>query len=39
MGQQTIQSYQDLRVWQDAMALAEECYRLTKAFPREVCWL
>jgi four helix bundle protein len=30
-----IKSYRDLRVWQDAMTLAELCYRLTRAFPRE----
>jgi four helix bundle protein len=30
-----IKSYQDLRVWQDAMTLAESCYRLTRQFPRE----
>jgi four helix bundle protein len=30
-----IQSYRDLRVWQEAMNLAEACYRLTAAFPRE----
>ncbi len=30
-----IKSYQDLRVWQDAIALAEACYILTKGFPRE----
>jgi four helix bundle protein len=30
-----ISSYQDLQVWQDAMALAEDCYRLTASFPRE----
>jgi four helix bundle protein len=28
-------SYRDLVVWQAAMALAEECYRLTRSFPRE----
>ena len=28
-----IQSYRDLRVWKEAMNLAEECYRLTKLFP------
>ena len=28
-------SYRDLRVWQDAMTLAELCYRLTRDFPRE----
>jgi four helix bundle protein len=31
----TVQSYRDLVVWQTAMALAEDCYRLTAAFPRE----
>ncbi|HEY5047820.1 MAG TPA: four helix bundle protein [Rhizomicrobium sp.] len=30
-----INSYRDLRVWQDAMTLAENCYVLTKDFPRE----
>jgi four helix bundle protein len=30
-----IESYRDLRVWQDAMQLAEACYRLTATFPRE----
>ena|SRR5580700_2968831 len=30
-----IKSYRDLRVWQDTMALAEQCYRLTRAFPKE----
>jgi four helix bundle protein len=30
-----IQSYQDLRVWQDAMTLAELCYGLTRVFPKE----
>ncbi len=30
-----IQSYRDLRVWQDAMALAVLSYRLTQVFPRE----
>jgi four helix bundle protein len=30
-----INSYQDLRVWQDAMSLTEACYLLTKKFPRE----
>ncbi|BAY20046.1 S23 ribosomal protein (plasmid) [Anabaenopsis circularis NIES-21] len=32
---QSIQSYQDLKVWQEAMNLAEECYRVTKQFPKE----
>ncbi len=31
----TIESYRDLRVWQEAMALAESCYRLTATFPRD----
>lgn len=30
-----IQSYRDLRVWQEAMALAEDCYGLTRRFPRD----
>jgi four helix bundle protein len=30
-----INSYRDLRVWQEAMAVASACYVLTKAFPRE----
>ena len=30
-----IESYRDLRVWQEAMDLAEACYRLTARFPRE----
>ena len=30
-----IQSYEDLEVWQLAMALAEQCYQLTATFPRE----
>ena len=32
---QPINSYRDLRVWQEAMALAETCYALTTRFPRE----
>ena len=31
----TIKSYRDLRVWQDSMTLATECYRLTRSFPKE----
>jgi four helix bundle protein len=30
-----VNSYQDLKVWQDGMQLAEDCYGLTKGFPRE----
>ena len=30
-----IESYRDLLVWQSAMVLAENCYRLTKGFPKE----
>jgi four helix bundle protein len=30
-----IRSYKDLEVWQLAMSLAEECYRLTAEFPRD----
>lgn len=35
MSEPEIKSYQDLRVWQDGMVLAEACYRLTRDFPRE----
>jgi len=28
-------SYRDLRVWQDAMTLAESCYSLTRTLPKE----
>ena len=30
-----VQSYRDLRVWQEGMTLAETGYRLTKCFPKE----
>ncbi|WP_341528239.1 four helix bundle protein [Nostoc sp. UHCC 0302] len=30
-----IRSYQDLKVWQESMNLAESCYQLTIAFPKE----
>lgn len=35
MEEMSFRSYRDLRVWQEAMALAEACYRRTSAFPRE----
>jgi four helix bundle protein len=35
LGDRTINSYRDLRVWQESMALAESCYRLTRIFPKE----
>jgi four helix bundle protein len=35
MGDGRIESYRDLRVWQEAMDLAEHCYRLSALFPRE----
>jgi four helix bundle protein len=31
----SIQSYRDLRVWREAMLLAEMCYRHTRSFPKE----
>jgi four helix bundle protein len=34
LSDQSIRSYRDLKVWQDAMTLAEVCYRLTAQFPR-----
>ena len=30
-----INSYRDLQVWQDAMTIAEQCYVVTRSFPRE----
>ncbi|MBE9200605.1 MULTISPECIES: four helix bundle protein [unclassified Nodularia (in: cyanobacteria)] len=30
-----IRSYQDLKVWQEGMNLAEACYELTMTFPKE----
>jgi four helix bundle protein len=35
MDDPAIRSYRDLRVWQEAMTLAEMCYRETRDFPRE----
>jgi four helix bundle protein len=35
MEEKPVQSYRDLRVWQEAMNLAEACYRGTKTFPKE----
>ena len=29
-----MESYQDLTVWQKAMKLAEDCYKLTASFPK-----
>ena len=31
----TIRSYQDLEVWQLAVDLVEQCYELTKQFPKD----
>ena len=30
-----VRSYKDLDVWQIAMTLAENCYRITRSFPRD----
>jgi four helix bundle protein len=30
-----IRSYRDLEVWQEAVALAEDCHRITRSFPRD----
>lgn len=30
-----VQSYEDLEVWQLSMTLAQDCYELTKSFPKE----
>ncbi|MBC7262500.1 MAG: four helix bundle protein [Chloroflexi bacterium] len=35
MGSGSVNSYRDLDAWIEAMNLAEMCYRLTAAFPRE----
>jgi four helix bundle protein len=35
LSDQSINSYRDLKVWQDAVSLAEDCYRLTRQFPRD----
>jgi four helix bundle protein len=35
LNDQSINSYRDLRVWQDAMTLAESCYVLTGRFARD----
>jgi four helix bundle protein len=35
LNDQPINSYRDLRVWQDAISLAEACYRLSRKFPRD----
>ena len=32
---ETVNSYRDLRVWQESMVLAQQCYGLTRVFPRE----
>ena len=34
-GSRGFNSYRDLRVWQDAMTIAQDCYALTRGFPRE----
>ena len=31
----SVQSYRDLKVWQNSMMLVEGCYRLTQGFPKE----
>lgn len=35
MEKSSVQSYRGLRVWNEAMALAEGCYRLTGEFPKD----
>lgn len=37
--EQRIESYRDLKVWQSAMTLAEDCYRHTKEFPKEEIYM
>jgi four helix bundle protein len=35
MEEPPVQSYRDLRVWREAMLLAEMCYRHTREFPKD----
>ena len=35
MTQQSNNSYQDLKIWQEGMNLAVMCYQLTQTFPKE----
>ena len=35
MREGSVQSYRDLLVWQEAMNLAEDCYRLAAGLPKE----
>ena len=35
MDEGSVKSYRDLRVWQHAMDIAEDIYRLTREFPKE----
>jgi four helix bundle protein len=35
MADSVIRSYRDLMVWQQAMDLAEACYKLTRQFPKD----
>jgi len=35
MRETEVQSYRDLKVWRDAMDLAEACYLLTRKYPRD----
>lgn len=35
MEESPIRSYRDLKVWQQGMALAGACYRITRSFPKE----
>ena len=34
MGEKKISSYQDLRIWQNSMDLAEKIYNLTRKYPK-----
>jgi len=35
MSETQIQSYRDLKVWQQGMDLTEVCYRITRQFPKD----
>jgi four helix bundle protein len=34
-GKTSVKSYRDLEVWQKAMAMVVECYKITKQFPKD----
>ncbi len=35
MAADVVSSYRDLKVWQESMTLAEECYLITRGYPKD----